>query len=1625
MKKNLVIFIILSLLLSSICFSVPYYSTPSWQTDSDLYSFTMSVALADLDNDGDLDLIVGNYSYHYEEYYIDMIEEIGWSLIGQFIWIYEWDNTNSCFLNPIQIPYQSPKCIDCIEVADYNDDGDLDIAVGVVVGRGNDGGVFVYNNSLSYPDQEMGELFSGNDVWHPEDSYDCHCVRWVDYDSDGDLDLAALEIPGIVHFYGNNDNDLVGQTFQLDVAMPPPPLRASLATETDDLIDNPYDYPISGSTMEFGDMDGNGFLDLFINIYGTGDYSVSSNIVVLGNSGTDPYFGDHNFTWSAAPTAGHYPNDDHFCGSFGHMVVDPAIGPELVLATGSMDISGNRGDYFNSPWGDDIYRLDQTQWRLVHIGKSYNPETTTDLPQLVTDIKWARFDNENSPMDIVAVSYPAFATDASNLPILVRGLEVFHTDPELELNVNDHDFSSDFINDQPDYSTSLALGDIDYGTSAATTISNAEVSDAFKWFTYVKNYPFIKVNSVIAEDIDNNQILGSNDIKFCYSTNDGWISARPIGTPPANFHHIRIEYKYSNELDLAVGNDGRDAVYFYGATTGTTYEVPNPEIMDMIPDPLYTYNRPPEIAQDEVDLMDDNCLGFTGEVFNPLDFDEYLTDHEEIKRVGIQHAWYRVEIFKGHFFWDYYDKNLDLIRQHGAESHIVQWHDPLWSRGNYDPNASDTRKRASDMKLNMWMVHALVNRYRPYGLLSQAYAINSETGYDWGDWGVSLYQFDNEPNYPHTGYGANPDQPDAVMDMAKKTFLQYQMIKKIADNVADNIQTEYDLYLISPNFGPVYFDEFQYPHDDFYIAPPLPYLNDLDDATFTYGSSQITGTLNNYCDYIATQIYGAKNEIDEERVRFVDNFTPDSVIISIQPDVKYPMGFEHKLWGFYTDGLDQYYLDKGVITSTTGWDPIIDANHEKPFFIFDVIMATAQSAGSGAMSFNELPWRDWNAARIAEMFSTDIYPQSTTLNKYMVECFPNRWVEYQDIFRTCASIMDKQDIHFEGCHPYYTADGDSVQRFTYAYSINEPNDGYIHFIKTHQRNTPAFDPSMTNPNPYTFDLGLDYTADDRVDCYLPEGGYFQLTVDDAVNNRITFNEGEITPGMLIIHEHDNPPAGDNQTQTVYLHDGWNMTAWHLQPEDPDPGSDLLISEVLPEEEGYEWFHENHHDRDGNLVSAMLYKYDDNIHFFPEPGTWAWDWNLKDAYYINYYEEIYGTHLWTIADRPVLTFSNYSIVPDPAWDATEDTIFHNTAYTRGWYFISYPCAGYTKAATTYDDPNRPEGDQYSYMGPFHELIWNGATHIASNDQYLTIVKSDEGKFYIPYDPIYFPIAPEIDNLVFLEPGKGYILGFRQETSEINFPGWQNYALNDNIQNPFEPSGKGSQSQIASAGHFQFKKYTHWSYPVIIDTVDLQLTPMTTGDEIGVFDGDICVGSEEYSGEFPMVIACWKDDMATPDTIDGYLDDNPMIFIWYDASENQEITFVPPTTTSAVQDDNPIAPTHSGFGAGFYAVRSFMNGAASVIQLPTKFVLGQNYPNPFNNETVIPLELPERSKIKIDLYNIQGQLISTCYNGIENAGTARIKVNGANLASGVYFAKLTAEGLEKGAKFTDVSKVVLLK
>ena len=89
------------------------------------------------------------------------------------------------------------------------------------------------------------------------------------------------------------------------------------------------------------------------------------------------------------------------------------------------------------------------------------------------------------------------------------------------------------------------------------------------------------------------------------------------------------------------------------------------------------------------------------------------------------------------------------------------------------------------------------------------------------------------------------------------------------------------------------------------------------------------------------------------------------------------------------------------------------------------------------------------------------------------------------------------------------------------------------------------------------------------------------------------------------------------------------------------------------------------------------------------------------------------------------------------------------------------------------------------------------------------------------------------------------------------------------------------------------------------------------------------------------------------------------------------------------------------------------------VPTQYDLSQNYPNPFNPTTTIRFSLPQAEQLKINLYNMLGELVKTLADGTYEIGYHKILVDAASLPSGTYVYRIESPG------FVQVKKMVLLK
>jgi hypothetical protein len=108
---------------------------------------------------------------------------------------------------------------------------------------------------------------------------------------------------------------------------------------------------------------------------------------------------------------------------------------------------------------------------------------------------------------------------------------------------------------------------------------------------------------------------------------------------------------------------------------------------------------------------------------------------------------------------------------------------------------------------------------------------------------------------------------------------------------------------------------------------------------------------------------------------------------------------------------------------------------------------------------------------------------------------------------------------------------------------------------------------------------------------------------------------------------------------------------------------------------------------------------------------------------------------------------------------------------------------------------------------------------------------------------------------------------------------------------------------------------------------------------------------------------------------------------------------------------------------YTVKYKAGGTSSVDpelpEVPRDFQLYQNYPNPFNPTTQIRFALSGSGNISLKVYDILGREVMTLAEGYHAKGYYNVRLDATNLASGVYFYRLTAPS------FVFVKKLMIMK
>jgi len=151
--------------------------------------------------------------------------------------------------------------------------------------------------------------------------------------------------------------------------------------------------------------------------------------------------------------------------------------------------------------------------------------------------------------------------------------------------------------------------------------------------------------------------------------------------------------------------------------------------------------------------------------------------------------------------------------------------------------------------------------------------------------------------------------------------------------------------------------------------------------------------------------------------------------------------------------------------------------------------------------------------------------------------------------------------------------------------------------------------------------------------------------------------------------------------------------------------------------------------------------------------------------------------------------------------------------------------------------------------------------------------------------------------------------------------------------------------------------------------------------------------------------------------SYTDGDTTFTVWVEADSFQEIS-TPLTLPIGSNDfdlafdpDNWLLDEHE-------EVVGLAEGTEQPLK-PETYSLGQNYPNPFNLRTHIKYDLPVECPVKLEVYNVVGERITTLIDGHQNGGYRKAIWDASSLSSGIYFYRLQA------GDFVQTRKMILLK
>jgi len=279
--------------------------------------------------------------------------------------------------------------------------------------------------------------------------------------------------------------------------------------------------------------------------------------------------------------------------------------------------------------------------------------------------------------------------------------------------------------------------------------------------------------------------------------------------------------------------------------------------------------------------------------------------------------------------------------------------------------------------------------------------------------------------------------------------------------------------------------------------------------------------------------------------------------------------------------------------------------------------------------------------------------------------------------------------------------------------------------------------------------------------------------------------------------------------------------------------------------------------------------------------------------------------------------------------------------------------------------------------------------------VSIVQAASGDAWIP--------GLGVNTIINMQPGSGYKIALAVDTA-VTF----NYPAASKKSGAIPELEPAKQKGPTDDTHFTCVE-TGLPYAVVMTIKSPTESPynLISGDEIGLFDGNTCVGTTVYQGSEQLIITAWEEDAALE--LPGFAPGKQMQVRVYRESLAKTVKYKLVNRTG----ERPV------FGEGNYANVVLEIGPIS--EAPFKFEV---LPNPFKDQTEITLKLQNEDVVKVNVFDNSGRLVKSLTNQAYSANQHQISwagtdLNGKKLDPGIYFVIAeTTEGV-----YTE--KVIILK